>query len=244
VRALDVVVALLGLVLLAPLSALVAIVILLESRGGVLFAAERVGQGGTPFTMWKLRTMHDAPGAPVAARGDPRVTGIGRLLRWSGFDEWPQLWNVLRGDMSLVGPRPEDPALVDLEDPRWVRVLSVRPGITGPTQLVWAPREAAVLRGPEPLETYRRDVLPAKLRSDERYVAERSVRGNLRVLAATLLCVAGDADRALRGRRRTNDRIDVAIRRRRSRRGPAEHRPGASAAAAARRRVGGRAARA
>ena len=109
------------------------------------------------------------------------------FLRRFGLDELPQLLNVIRGEMSLVGPRPEDPSLVDLDDPRWARVLSVRPGITGPTQLFWAPREAAVLEGPDPVVTYRRDVLPAKLASDVRYVAERSVGGDLRVLAATLL---------------------------------------------------------
>ena len=186
-RALDVIVACIGLVVFAPLAALVAVLIVLESRGRPLFGARRVGRRGVIFTMWKLRTMRAVAGAPVTAGDDARVTRIGRLLRWSGFDEWPQLWNVLRGEMSLVGPRPEDPALVDLEDARWVRVLTVRPGITGPTQLEWAPREAAILRGPEPVETYRRDVLPAKLVSDTRYVAERSVRGDLRVLAATLL---------------------------------------------------------
>jgi lipopolysaccharide/colanic/teichoic acid biosynthesis glycosyltransferase len=187
VRALDVLGAAAGLLLLAPIGVLAALAIVLESRGGALYAARRFGRGGVPFTMWKLRTMRGDDGARLTTSGDARVTRVGRLLRWCGFDEWPQLWNVLRGDMSLVGPRPEDPALVDLGDPRWARVLSVRPGITGPTQLVWAPREAAVLRGPDPEATYRRDVLPAKLASDERYVAERSVGGDLRVLAATLL---------------------------------------------------------
>jgi len=187
VRALDVLLAAAALVLLAPLAALAAVAVAIESRGGVLYGARRIGRGGVPFTMWKLRTMRAAPGGPLTTAGDGRVTRVGRLLRRTGLDEWPQLWNVLRGDMGLVGPRPEDPALVDAADPRWARVLSVRPGITGPTQLVWARRETALLGSPDPVGAYRRDVLPAKLASDARYVAERSVAGDLRVLAATLL---------------------------------------------------------
>ncbi len=186
-RAFDVVCALLGLLLLAPLAALAALAVAAESRGGVLHAARRVGRGGVPFTMWKLRTMRQGAGGPLTAGGDARITRVGAALRRLRLDEWPQLWNVLRGEMSLVGPRPEDPSLVDLRDRRWTRVLSVRPGITGPTQLAWAAREPGLLRGADRVATYRREILPAKLASDVRYVEGRSIRGDLRLLAATLL---------------------------------------------------------
>ncbi len=217
-RLADVVIALAGLVLLAPIGVLAAALVALTSRGPILFRAERVGRTGQRFAMLKLRTMRPAAegtaaegttaegttaagpgvtgaaaegpavaGPAVTGAGDPRVTPVGRLLRRTHLDEWPQLWNVLRGEMSVVGPRPEDPRFVDPEDPRWRRVLSVRPGLTGPTQLVWARREPALLRTPDPETTYRRDVLPQKLASDVRYVDRRSLLGDLGCLLRTLV---------------------------------------------------------
>jgi len=186
-------VALSAFVLTAPLAGLAAIAITVESRGGALFRARRMGRNGRPFTMLKLRSMIAETGPRITVPDDARVTRVGRVLRRIHLDEWPQLWNVLRGDMSLVGPRPEDPSLVDLADSRWQRVLSVRPGITGPTQLVFAAREDALLRGDGSqastveIETrYRRDVLPEKLASDLGYVDRRSLATDLAVLARTL----------------------------------------------------------
>ena len=192
-RAIDILVALSAFVLTAPLAGLAAIAITVESRGGALFRARRMGRNGRPFTMLKLRSMIAETGPRITVPDDARVTRVGRVLRRIHLDEWPQLWNVLRGDMSLVGPRPEDPSLVDLADSRWQRVLSVRPGITGPTQLVSAAREDALLRGDGSqastveIETrYRRDVLPEKLASDLGYVDRRSLATDLAVLARTL----------------------------------------------------------
>ncbi len=192
-RTIDILVALSAFVLTAPLAGLAAIAITVESRGGALFRARRMGRNGRPFTMLKLRSMVAETGPRITAQDDARVTRVGRILRRVHLDEWPQLWNVLRGDMSLVGPRPEDPSLVDLADPRWQRVLSVRPGITGPTQLVFAACEGALLRGDGSqastveIETrYRRDVLPEKLASDLGYVDRRSLATDLAVLARTL----------------------------------------------------------
>ncbi len=186
-RVVDVVVALVLGVLLLPLACAVALAVVIDSRGGAFHRAARVGRGGVPFRMWKLRTMHvAAPGPRVTAGDDPRVTRVGRVLRRLHLDEIPQLWNVLRGDMGLVGPRPEDPALVDARDVRWRRVLAVRPGMTGPTQLAWARREALLLRGSDPERAYREHVLPAKLASDVAYVGARTFRGDLALLARTL----------------------------------------------------------
>jgi lipopolysaccharide/colanic/teichoic acid biosynthesis glycosyltransferase len=107
------------------------------------------------------------------------------LLRRTHADEWPQLWNVLAGEMSLVGPRPEDPRFVDAADPAWRRVLSVRPGLTGTTQLAFAGREASLVGDGDPETGYRARVLPSKLAADAAYVDARTFGGDLAILART-----------------------------------------------------------
>ena len=135
-RAADVVLALAGLALSLPVLALAGLAVALSSKGPVLFRQERVGRHGVGFLLLKLRTMRqDAVGPAVTAGGDPRVTPVGRFLRRSKIDELPQLWNVLSGEMALVGPRPEVPEYVDSSDPGWRRVLEVRPGMTDPVSL-------------------------------------------------------------------------------------------------------------
>ena len=191
-RAYDLLGALLGIALLAAPALAVAIAVKLSSRGPVLFRAERVGRGGRCFYALKFRTMRtDAAGPGVTTAGDARVTGLGRVLRRTRIDEWPQLWNVLVGDMSLVGPRPEDPRFVDAADPAWRRVLEVRPGVTGPTQLAFADREQTLLTSGDPERDYRERVLPEKLRSDAAYVGARTFSGDLALLARTGLRALG-----------------------------------------------------
>lgn len=149
---------------------------------------ERVGRDGRPFRMWKLRSMRVeqprgvAGGAVITAGDDDRVTEVGARLRRYRLDELPQLWNVLRGDMGLVGPRPETPSMVDLDDPRWRAVLAARPGIAGPTQLVVERWEADVLAAGDQDERYRSDVLPVKLALDRWYVASASLAVDLQVV--------------------------------------------------------------
>jgi lipopolysaccharide/colanic/teichoic acid biosynthesis glycosyltransferase len=187
-RALDIALALAGLVVLAPVLVVVAFAVKLGSRGPVLFHAERVGRGGRTFRMHKFRTMTaDAAGPRVTTDADPRVTRVGRALRRTRIDEAPQLWNVLVGEMSLVGPRPEDPRFVDAADATWRRVLSVRPGITGPAQLVFADVETRLLGDADPERDYRERVLPEKLAVDLAYVERRSLGRDLGLLARTLL---------------------------------------------------------
>jgi lipopolysaccharide/colanic/teichoic acid biosynthesis glycosyltransferase len=196
-------VALIGLVVLAPLILALALAVRLTSPGPALHRATRVRPGGT-FTLYKLRSMRaDAvsTGPGVTAGGDRRVTRLGRILRRTKLDELPQLWNVARGDMALVGPRPEDPRYVDLSDPLHARVFGALPGITGPTALVYrdeeplletAARERARSAGrDEPTHddieaAYREVVLPSKLRMDAGYLAARSTNSDLRVLAMTI----------------------------------------------------------
>jgi lipopolysaccharide/colanic/teichoic acid biosynthesis glycosyltransferase len=153
--------------------------------GPFLHRATRVGEAGTTFTVLKIRTMrHGSSGTGVTLARDPRVTRLGRILRRYRIDELPQLVNVVRGEMSLVGPRPEDPRYVDWSDPLHRRVFSARPGITGLAQLEFH-AEARLLVGVDAEERYRRDVLPAKLRLDAKYLDERSTLLDLRILART-----------------------------------------------------------
>ncbi|MEM9074585.1 MAG: sugar transferase, partial [Myxococcota bacterium] len=145
---------------------------------------------GRPFTMLKLRTMRtDNAGASITADGDSRITPIGRILRKTKLDELPELWNVARGDMSLVGPRPEVPQLVDLESPLWREVLLHRPGITDPVTLRLRNEEELLASASNP-ETFYREVLqPYKLRGYAEYGRLRSTVSDVRVLVDTALAV-------------------------------------------------------
>ncbi len=185
-RALDVGLALFLIVVLAPFGLIAALAIRLESRGSVLHRTRRVGRHARPFTLFKLRTMiSGADGPPLTVPDDARVTRVGRVLRALHVDEWPQLLNVLRGEMSLVGPRPEDPELVDAGDPRWQFVLSARPGVTGPAQLRFSRTEGALIAGSDPVSSYRRYVLPEKLALDAEYLEQRSAAGDVALLLRT-----------------------------------------------------------
>jgi lipopolysaccharide/colanic/teichoic acid biosynthesis glycosyltransferase len=182
-----------ALVALAPVLLLIAAAIRLDSPGPVLYRAERCGRGGAPFAALKFRTMTwrpDASGPAISGPADARVTRLGRSLRRARLDELPQLWNVIRSEMRLIGPRPEDPRFVDLADPLQREALSVRPGITGLAQLAFAD-EARVLGRTDPEQAYRTVVQPRKLRVDAAYVRRRSVRLDLWILASTGLVVLG-----------------------------------------------------
>lgn len=157
----------------------------------VFFRQTRVGRFGRPFVLVKLRTMRPSGNGPmVTARGDQRVTALGRFLRRSKLDELPELWNILRGDMALVGPRPEVPELVDSGNPLWNEVLSVRPGLTDPTTVSLVDEEALMAAVEGDRERYYREVLqPAKLQGYVEYLRNRSWHSDLGVLAKTLVAV-------------------------------------------------------
>jgi lipopolysaccharide/colanic/teichoic acid biosynthesis glycosyltransferase len=158
-------------------------------RGPFFYRARRIGRGGRPMTVLKIRTMrHGAGGSRLTRAIDERTTPIGRVLRRYRLDELPQLWNVLRGDMSLVGPRPEDPTFVDLADPLHRAVFLAKPGITGPAQLAFR-NEATLLDRPDADEFYRTSILPAKLRLDAAYLAHPTIREDIRWLARTVISV-------------------------------------------------------
>jgi lipopolysaccharide/colanic/teichoic acid biosynthesis glycosyltransferase len=186
-RAFDVVVAGAGLVVLAPVLAVVAVAVKLESRGAVLFRQQRIGRDGEPFTMIKFRTMvNGAAGPNVSASDDARVTRVGALLRRSFVDEAPQLLNVLRGEMSLVGPRPETPEYVALLSDDERRILSVRPGMAGPSTLAYSAREAAMLAAhASPDRFYRDHLIHLRARADLEYLERASLAEDVRILAQT-----------------------------------------------------------
>jgi lipopolysaccharide/colanic/teichoic acid biosynthesis glycosyltransferase len=191
-RALDLLFSFLALLLLSPLLLLLALWIKLDSPGPVLYRGRRVGLDGRPFLMLKFRTMVEGAerrGPAVTYRDDPRITRAGRILRRTKLDELPQLLNVVNGEMSLVGPRPEDPSYVALYTAEQRQVLSVKPGITGSTQLEYRD-EASMLQGKAVDEEYVTRLMPEKLKLDLEYVRTRSLVLDLKILwrtATTLL---------------------------------------------------------
>jgi lipopolysaccharide/colanic/teichoic acid biosynthesis glycosyltransferase len=190
-RPIELLTAAVGLVLLGPLVAIAGLMVRASSRGPILFRQERVGRDGRHFVLYKLRTMRPSTGGPqVTARGDDRITAVGRILRKTKLDELPQLWNVVRGDMSLVGPRPEVPRYVDLEDPLWIETLRVRPGITDPVTLKLRDEESVLAQGGgDPERFYRDELLPAKLREYVEYSRSRSWSKDVAVLCRTVLAL-------------------------------------------------------
>lgn len=177
--------------LLLPLLAfpimLIGLLLFLDSPGPVIYRSRRVGFRGEEFQMWKFRTMSHGSRGPVLASGaDRRVTRLGRVLRGSRLDELPQLWNVIRGDMSLVGPRPELPEFVASHSREYERILEVVPGVTGVTQLKFAAVEAHLLSEQEDPALYYADhLLPRKVVLDRAYAETRTTLGDLRLLLAT-----------------------------------------------------------
>lgn len=185
-RMLDLLVALPAIAVFAVVAPVVGLAMWLSGdRGPLLYRAVRIGEGGKLLTVFKFRTMVAGAGGPaVTAAGDRRVTSIGGFLRKHRLDELPQALNLARGDMSVVGPRPEDPTFVDWDQPLHRRVFNAKPGITGVTQLAFR-NEAELLFNSNPDDVYRRLILPAKLRLDASYLDRRSMRVDLRILLST-----------------------------------------------------------
>lgn len=192
-RLLDIVVAGLGLLLLAPLFLLVGVLIKLDSPGPVFFRQERVGRHGRPFRIFKFRTMTVArgvDGAQITVAGDARITRVGAFLRRTKLDELAQLIDVLRGTMSLVGPRPEVPRYVEHYPAAWrERLLSVRPGITDFASVRYRDEGELLARADDPERTYIESILPTKLRYSLQYVERPSLGNDLRILGMTLRTV-------------------------------------------------------
>lgn len=180
-----------ALLLLAPLLFLLAVVVAATSEGPVLFAQERVGRKGERFKIYKFRSMRvERGGSPITSAGDNRITPAGRFMRAYKLDELPQLFNVLIGEMSIVGPRPEVPLFV--EDPAFdfTEVLSVRPGLTDPASLAFRHEEDLLASAFDPDDLYRSEILPAKLVLSSDYVRRADFRSDLQLVAETLRSVS------------------------------------------------------
>ena len=188
-RLIDLALCVLSLPVTVPIGLVVAALVKATSRGPVLYRARRVGRHGRPIEVLKFRTMRvNCTGPRVTRSGDHRITLAGRFLRASKLDELPQIINVLRGDMSIVGPRPEDPKYVASYTPEQRQVLSVRPGITSLAFLRFGHEQEWIERA-RPLDAesfYITEILPEKLAIELSYVREWSVRGDLRILTRTL----------------------------------------------------------
>lgn len=190
-RIIDWIVSAAALALVSPVFLVAALAIKLTSPGPVFHRAERVGKDGILFTLFKFRSMRAdaaAAGPGITRSGDARITPAGRFLRRTKIDELPQLLNVLRGDMSLVGPRPEDPRYVALYSPEQRRVLSVRPGITSAASIRYR-HEESMLTGDDWENLYVTNVMPAKLRIELDYLDRRTLASDLRLIVQTLFAL-------------------------------------------------------
>ena len=188
-RAFDLVIALALALLLAPVMTLIALLVRLDSPGPVFFQCRRVGFGGRGFRMLKFRKMHhDAAGAELTTHADHRFTRAGRWLAKLKADELPQLWHVVRGDMSLVGPRPESPDFADHFAQDYAQITRVRPGIVGLSQLAFA-EESRILDAGDPVGHYLEDILPQKLAMDRLYAERWSMRLDVRIVLWTVAAV-------------------------------------------------------
>jgi len=190
------------LAFVAPLMMLIAAALLLESGRPVFFAQVRLGQHGRPFRMLKFRKFHakeGSSGLPLTLTADSRMTRVGRILCSTKLDELPQLWNVVRGDMAVVGPRPESPAFADCFHGWVARVLDHRPGIVGPSQAVFRDESLLFTHEADPTILYRDVLLPAKACIDLAYYQQRTILSDLRWIAvcvlATLRCAPAFVER-------------------------------------------------
>jgi len=192
-RCIDLVVVIVLLLLLSPVLAVAAIAVKCSGSGPIFFRQTRVGHGGTPFEILKFRTMRTSrsPGLLITGAGDPRVTPVGRVLRRWKVDELPQLVNVLRGEMSFVGPRPEVPRYVDMFAEQYRELLAVRPGITDIASMAFRDEETLLGRSPNPEDLYVREILPRKLALSQAYVRRRSFGLDLRLIARTVAAILG-----------------------------------------------------
>lgn len=191
-RTLDLIVSVVGLLLLTPFFFLIALAIKIDSRGPVFYLQERVGKNGHLFKLFKFRTMHvgaDRHTAITVGKRDARVTGVGFRLRKFKLDELPQLINVLKGEMSLVGPRPELKKFVDLYSSNQLLVIKIKPGITDYASIEFR-NENELLEGKEnPIEFYIREIMPTKLDLNLKYIRSQSLWLDIKIIVQTILAI-------------------------------------------------------
>jgi lipopolysaccharide/colanic/teichoic acid biosynthesis glycosyltransferase len=195
-RAFDIVASVIGLILLSPVLMLAAILVKCSSQGPVLFRQDRVGRNFRKFRLFKIRTMCvNNSDVAITCGADPRITRVGKVLRNLKIDELPQLWNVLRGDMSFVGPRPEVPQYTRIFYEDYAQVLTVRPGITSAASLKYRDEARILGQVEDPLDYYIRVILPDKLGLEKEYIKRSSFCYDLSLILATLrACVSPATD--------------------------------------------------
>jgi lipopolysaccharide/colanic/teichoic acid biosynthesis glycosyltransferase len=186
-RLVDITVALLALVILSPLLVVIALAVFIASPGNPFYGGWRAGRDGRKFRMWKFRSMVNGAAklGPVTGKNDPRVTPVGRILRKTKLDELPQFFNLLLGDMTLVGPRPESPEIVALYTPSQRVVLDVKPGVTGKVQLSNDDESEIIPEGVHAANYYVKHLMEPKLRMDLDYLRGRTVLTDARIVFAT-----------------------------------------------------------
>ena len=191
-RVIDFLCSLVVLVLLLPVWLVVALLIVLESRGGVFYVQKRVGKDNRDFNLYKFRTMRpdsDSKGLLTVGARDSRITRVGYFLRKYKIDEFPQLFNILKGDMSIVGPRPEVRKYVDLYTPEQMRVLSVRPGLTDYASIRYVNENEVLAASDDPERTYIEEVMPAKLALNLQYIDNQSLKEDLKLIFKTFTAI-------------------------------------------------------
>ena len=198
-RIVDIFLSIVGIILFLPFLPILAFFIKVDSRGPVFYTCKRVGRGGKLFNMYKLRTMYETPtqlGPSLSPQGDPRVTPVGRMLRRLKLNEFPQLFNVLKGDMTLVGPRPEAPDLAAAYPEAAKVIFTVKPGLAGPNQILGRNEEELYPPGADPVQFYIEHILPMKIPLDVQYIMDKSLVKNLKYLyLAVKVTVTGAINR-------------------------------------------------
>lgn len=193
IRFFDILFSALGLIVLSPLFLVLYLLIRLESRGGGFYSQQRIGLGGKPFRLYKFRSMRvgsDKNGLITVGEHDNRITRTGSFIRKYKLDELPQLWNVLTGDMSLVGPRPEVEKYTSLYTPEQRRVLDVRPGITDWASIEYVDENRILGEASDPDKAYVEQIMPAKIALNMRYINNRTVGEYFRIIFATFVGIA------------------------------------------------------
>jgi lipopolysaccharide/colanic/teichoic acid biosynthesis glycosyltransferase len=193
-RSVDILVATIILLLLSPMFALLSLIVIIDSPGNPFYGGWRVGKEERRFRMWKFRTMvrhADRIGSAITTKRDPRITRVGAFLRKSKLDELPQFFNLLIGDLTLVGPRPEDPGITDQYTTEQREIFRVKPGITGPTQLKYTVIEGEQIpEGKNAQQYYVNHILDKKLQLDLEYARKRTFASDLQVISQTVLLMA------------------------------------------------------
>ncbi len=193
-RSFDILLSVIGLLILFPLLIVITIAILLDSKGGAFYHQRRVGRQGNEFRLHKFRTMKpysDSLGLLTIGGKDPRITKIGYSLRKYKLDELPQLFNVLKGEMSFVGPRPEVKKYVNLYTEEQRKVLTIRPGITDYASLEYFNENDVLAESSNPEQTYIEEIMPAKLTLNTKYLKDTSLKTDLKIIYATILRIVG-----------------------------------------------------